>query len=45
MLELVQPKYITIIIGEGFNNFIIEYNEDFVEEPVILEMPADPSQN
>jgi segregation and condensation protein A len=27
MLELVQQKYMSIIIGEGRNNFIIEYNE------------------
>jgi segregation and condensation protein A len=28
MLELVQGKFICIIIGEGRNNFIIEYNEE-----------------
>ncbi|MGV3530320.1 MAG: segregation and condensation protein A [Flavisolibacter sp.] len=27
MLELVQHKYLRIIIGEGRNNFILEYNE------------------
>ena len=27
MLELVQQKFMKIIIGEGMNNFIIEYNE------------------
>ena len=27
MLELVQQKYMSILIGEGRNNFIIEYNE------------------
>ena len=32
MLELVQAKYMIIIIGEGFNNFIIEYNEERPEE-------------
>ncbi len=26
--ELVQLKYMTIITGEGTNNFIIEYNEE-----------------
>jgi segregation and condensation protein A len=30
MLELVQGKYLRIIVGEGKNNFIVEYNE--VEE-------------
>lgn len=32
MLELVQQKYLQIIIGEGRNNFILEYNENRVEE-------------
>jgi segregation and condensation protein A len=32
ILELVQLKYMTIITGNGTNNFIIEYNENFVEE-------------
>lgn len=32
MLELVQQKYLHILIGEGRNNFIIEYNEDRTEE-------------
>ncbi len=27
LLELVQQKYLKILIGEGKNNFIIEYNE------------------
>lgn len=34
ILELVQQKYMTIITGEGVNNFIIEFNENRVEEPV-----------
>lgn len=28
LLELVQQKYMSIIIGEGKNNFIIEFNEE-----------------
>ena len=32
MLELVQQKYLQIVIGEGRNNFIIEYNENREEE-------------
>jgi segregation and condensation protein A len=32
MLELIQQKYLHILIGEGRNNFIIEYNEERVEE-------------
>jgi segregation and condensation protein A len=27
MLELVQSRYLRIVMGEGMNNFIIEYNE------------------
>jgi segregation and condensation protein A len=27
MLELVQQKYLRIVIGEGRNNFLVEYNE------------------
>lgn len=32
LLELVQQKYLTIITGEGKNNFIVEYVEDRPEE-------------
>jgi len=32
MLELVQAKYMNILIGEGRNNFIIEWNENRSEE-------------
>ena len=32
MLELVQQKYMTIITGEGRNNFIIEWNEHREED-------------
>ena len=27
LLELVQQKFLKIVMGEGKNNFIIEYNE------------------
>ena len=33
MLELIQMHYMSIIIGEGRNNFIVEWNEDRQEEP------------
>ncbi len=36
MLELVQQKFLHIIIGEGRNNFIIEYNDDRQEDQVPL---------
>jgi segregation and condensation protein A len=32
LLELVQQKYLIIVIGEGRNNFIVEYNEEREEE-------------
>jgi segregation and condensation protein A len=32
ILELVQMKYMQILIGEGRNNFIVEYNENREEE-------------
>lgn len=35
MLELVQQKYLHILIGEGRNNFIIEFNEDRQEEQYV----------
>jgi segregation and condensation protein A len=31
MLELIQLKYFSILLGEGRNNFIVEYN--FEREP------------
>ncbi len=38
MLELIQQKYIGILIGEGRNNFILEWNENRVEDiPVLFE--------
>ncbi|HEY8399486.1 MAG TPA: segregation/condensation protein A [Flavihumibacter sp.] len=32
MLELVQQKYMKIIVGEGRNNFIVEWNDEREEE-------------
>jgi segregation and condensation protein A len=32
MLELVQQKFMSILVGEGRNNFIIEYNENREED-------------
>ena len=32
LLELVQQKYMAILIGEGKNNFIVEWNDERVEE-------------
>lgn len=33
LLELVQQKYMTVITGEGTNNFIIQYNDNREENP------------
>lgn len=35
MLELVQQKFLHILIGKGRNNFIIEYNEQREEEHLV----------
>jgi segregation and condensation protein A len=35
LLELVQQKYLGILIGEGRNNFILEWNDDREEEIVV----------
>jgi len=32
MLELVQQKFMTLLVGEGRNNFILEYNENREED-------------
>lgn len=34
MLELVQMKYLTIVTGEGRNNFLVEFNEEREEDPI-----------
>lgn len=47
MLELVQAKYMFIMVGEGRNNFIIEYNENREEDvigfPIHPESPPEPT--
>ncbi len=35
MLELVQQKYLELLVGEGRNNFIIEWNENRQEELLV----------
>ncbi len=41
MLELIQQKYLHILIGEGRNNFILEYNDDRVEDTSTALTPED----
>jgi segregation and condensation protein A len=43
LLELVQLKYMSIMIGEGKNNFILEWNEHR-EEDLPAGFPEQPSQ-
>ncbi len=46
LLELIQQKFMTIIIGEGRNNFIIEFNENRTEEDEMsstAELPVNPA--
>lgn len=38
MLELVQQKYLTMLIGTGRNNFIIEWND---QRPEDIELPTE----
>ena len=40
MLELVQQKYMMIMVGEGRNNFILEWNENREEDPVAEVPPS-----
>lgn len=47
MLELVQMRYMSLMVGEGRNNFILEFNEHREEDPILdartlgLEPPAE----
>lgn len=45
MLELVQMKYMTIMVGEGRNNFIVEFNENREEDDFNVNdlFPTDPT--
>ncbi len=40
MLELVQQKYMRILVGEGRNNFIVEWNEEREEDPLDFVLDA-----
>jgi len=35
LLELIQQKWMGILVGEGRNNFIVEYNEGRVEDEIV----------
>ncbi|HUB62485.1 MAG TPA: segregation/condensation protein A [Puia sp.] len=40
LLELVQQNYMTILTGEGRNNFIVEFNPDRPEDPEYFPQPS-----
>lgn len=40
MLELIQQKYMTIMVGEGKNNFLLEFNENRTEEEALDNQPS-----
>jgi segregation and condensation protein A len=44
MLELVQMKYMTIMVGEGRNNFMVELNENW-EQDVDPNVPINPDDD
>jgi segregation and condensation protein A len=43
MLELVQMRYMSILAGQGRNNFIVEYNENREEDVISGEVPVNPA--
>lgn len=42
LLELVQQHYLRILIGEGKNNFVLEFNENREDDNLLLNIPQDP---
>jgi len=40
VLELIQMRYMAIMVGEGRNNFIVEFNENR-EEDIVVPLPGD----
>jgi segregation and condensation protein A len=45
MLELIQMKYMTIMVGEGRNNFIIELNENWEQDIDPEQPPINPDED
>jgi len=42
LLELIQQHYMRILIGEGKNNFVLEFNENREDDNLLLNIPKDP---
>ena len=45
MLELVQMKYMTIMVGEGRNNFMVELNENWEQDVDPMQPPINPDDD
>lgn len=45
MLELIQMKYMTIMVGEGRNNFIVELNENWEQDIDPMQPPINPDDD
>ncbi len=43
MLELAQQRYLQVMVGEGRNNFIVEYNENWQDEQEAVDHGDDSS--
>lgn len=45
LLELIQMKYMTIMVGEGRNNFLIEFNENWEQDVDLSTGPMNPDDD
>jgi segregation and condensation protein A len=45
MLELVQQQYFTLLVGEGRNNLLVEWNPDLPDNAIFPIIPVDPILN
>jgi len=45
VLELIQMKYMTIMVGEGRNNFLVEFNENWEQDVDLTQPPINPDDD
>ena len=45
VLELIQMKYMTIMVGEGRNNFLVELNENWEQDVDLTQEPINPDDD
>jgi segregation and condensation protein A len=45
VLELIQMKYMTIMVGEGRNNFLVEWNENWEQDVDPTQPPINPDDD